>query len=84
MLVLNLIIHHELNTSYNRSQYKFPVPVQLMEVLRVVVISGYYNSKQLIEQLRSKFLWGLLHNTSHDLTVMRVATSIEKTPYYIL
>ena len=40
MLVLNLIIHHKLNTSYNRAQYKFPVPVHLMEVLKVVAISG--------------------------------------------
>ena len=40
MLVLTLIIHHKLNTCYNRAQYKFPVPVQLMEVLKVVAISG--------------------------------------------
>jgi len=40
MLVLNLIIHHKLNTSYNTAQYKFPVPVQLMEVLKVVAVSG--------------------------------------------
>jgi len=40
MLVLDLIIHHLLNTSYNRAQYKFPVPVQLMEVLKVVTVSG--------------------------------------------
>ena len=40
MLVLNLIIHHKLNTSYSRAQYKFPVPVQLMEVLKVVAVSG--------------------------------------------
>jgi hypothetical protein len=31
----------KLNTSYNRAQYKFPVPVQLMEVLKVVALSGY-------------------------------------------
>jgi hypothetical protein len=30
----------EHNTSYNRAQYKFPVPVQLMEVLKVVAVSG--------------------------------------------
>jgi hypothetical protein len=40
MLALNLIIHHKLNTSYNRAEYKFPVPVQLMEVLKVVAITG--------------------------------------------
>jgi len=33
-------IHHRLNTRYNRAQYKFPVPVQLMEVLKVVAVSG--------------------------------------------
>jgi len=37
---VNLITHHKLNTSYNRAQYKFPVPVQLMEVLKVVAVSG--------------------------------------------
>jgi len=30
LLVLTLIIHHKLNTRYNRAQYKFPVPVQLI------------------------------------------------------
>jgi len=40
MLVLNLIIHQKLHTSYNRAQFKFPVPVQLMEVLKVVAVSG--------------------------------------------
>jgi len=40
MLVLTLIIHHKLDTRYNRAQYKFPVPVQLMEVLKMVAISG--------------------------------------------
>jgi len=40
MLVLTLIIHHKLNTRYNRAHYKFPVPVQLMEVLKVVAVSG--------------------------------------------
>jgi hypothetical protein len=30
-----------LNTSYNRAQYKFPVPVQLMEVLKLFAISGW-------------------------------------------
>ena len=40
MLVLNSITHHKLNTSYNRAQYKFPVPVQLVEVLIVVAVSG--------------------------------------------
>ena len=40
MLVLNLIIHHKLNTSYNRAQYKFLVPVKLMEVLKVVAVRG--------------------------------------------
>jgi len=40
MPVLNLIIHHKLNTRYNRAQYKFPVPVQLMEMLKVVAVSG--------------------------------------------
>jgi len=40
MLALNLIINHKLNTSYNKAQYKFPVPVQLMEVLKVVAFSG--------------------------------------------
>jgi hypothetical protein len=40
MLVLNLIIHHKLNKSYNRAQYKFPVPVQLMEVLKLFAFSG--------------------------------------------
>jgi hypothetical protein len=39
MLVLNLIIQYKWNTSYNRAQYKFPVPVQLMEVLKVVAVS---------------------------------------------
>jgi hypothetical protein len=39
MLVLYLIVHHKLNTSYNRVQYKFPVPVQLMEVLKVVTVT---------------------------------------------
>ena len=24
----------------------------------------------------------IIHHISHDLTVMRVATSVEKTPYY--
>ena len=33
-LVLNLIIHHKLNTSYSRAQYKFPVPVQLMDIFK--------------------------------------------------
>jgi hypothetical protein len=41
MLVLNLIIHHKLKTSYNRTQYKFPVPVELMEMFKVVAVSGY-------------------------------------------
>jgi len=40
MLVLTLIIHHKLNTRYIRAQYKFPAPVQLMEVLKVVAVSG--------------------------------------------
>jgi len=40
MLVLTLTIHPKLNTRYNRAQYKFPVPVRLMEVLKVVAISG--------------------------------------------
>jgi hypothetical protein len=40
MLVLSLIIHHKLNTSYNRAQYKFIVPVQLMEVPKVVAVSS--------------------------------------------
>jgi hypothetical protein len=40
MLVLNLIVYHKLNTSYNRAQYKFPVPVQLMEFLRLFAVSG--------------------------------------------
>jgi len=40
MLALNLIIHYKLNASYNGAQYKFPVPVQLMEVLKVVAVSG--------------------------------------------
>ena len=40
MLVLTLIIHHKFNTRYNRAQYKFPVPVQLMEVLKGVAVSG--------------------------------------------
>jgi len=40
MLVINLIVHHKLNTSYNRAQYKFPVPIQLMELLKVVAVSG--------------------------------------------
>jgi hypothetical protein len=30
----------EHNTSYNRAQYKFPVPVQLMEVLKLFAVSG--------------------------------------------
>ena len=29
-----------LNKRYSRAQYKFPVPVQLMEVLKVVAVSG--------------------------------------------
>ena len=40
MLVLTLIIHHKLNTRYNKAQYKFPVPVQLMEVLKMVTFGG--------------------------------------------
>jgi len=40
MLVLTLIIHHKLKTHYNRAQDKFPVPVQLMEVLKMVAVSG--------------------------------------------
>ena len=40
MLVITLIIQHKLNTRYNRAQYKSPVPVQLMEVLIVVAVSG--------------------------------------------
>jgi len=40
MSVLNLIIHHKLNTSYNRAQYKFPVPVQLIYVLKLFAASG--------------------------------------------
>ena len=40
MSVPTLIIHHKLNTRYNRAQYKFPVNVQLMEVLKVVAVSG--------------------------------------------
>ena len=40
MLVLTSIIHHKLNTRYKRAQYKFPVPVQLMEVPKVVAISS--------------------------------------------
>ena len=40
MLVLTLIIPHKLNTRYNRAQYKVPVPVQLMDVLKVVAVSG--------------------------------------------
>jgi len=40
MLVLTLIIHHKLNTRYNRAQYKFPVPVELMEVLEVVAVAS--------------------------------------------
>ena len=35
MLVLTLIVRHKLNTRYNREQYKFPLPVQLMKVLKV-------------------------------------------------
>ena len=35
MSVLNLIIHHKLNTSYNRVQYTFPVPVQLMDIFEL-------------------------------------------------
>jgi len=31
-----------------------------------------------------KVLMGIAARTSHDLTIMRVATSVEKTPYYIL
>jgi len=48
MLVLNLIIHHKLNTRHNRAQYKFPVPVHLMEALKVVAdifkLNYYYNT----------------------------------------
>ena len=40
MLVITLIVHRKLNTRYNRAQYKFPVLVQLMEVLKVVAVSG--------------------------------------------
>ena len=40
MLVLTLIIHHKLNTHYNRAQYKFPVPVQLTGMLKVVAVSS--------------------------------------------
>jgi hypothetical protein len=39
MLVLSLI-NHKLNTHYSRAQYKFPAHVQLMEVLKVVAVSG--------------------------------------------
>jgi len=31
-----------------------------------------------------KEFMGIAARTSHDLTVMRVVTSVEKTPYYIL
>jgi len=31
-----------------------------------------------------KVFMGIAARTSHDPTVMRVATSVEKTPYYIL
>jgi len=31
-----------------------------------------------------KVFMGIAAHTSHDLTVIRVATSVEKTPYYIL
>jgi Ca2+/H+ antiporter len=37
MLVLNLIIHNKLNTSYNRAQYKFPVPVQFIPSVQVCI-----------------------------------------------
>ena len=40
MLVLTLITHHKLNTRYNRTQYRFPVSVQLMEVLKAVAVIG--------------------------------------------
>ena len=40
MLVPILIIRRKLNARYNRAQYKFLVPVQLMEVLKVVAVSG--------------------------------------------
>ena len=40
MLVLTVIINRKLNTRYNRAQYKFPVPVQLMEVFKMVAVSG--------------------------------------------
>ena len=40
MLVIILIIRHKLNTRYYRAQYEFSVPVQLMEVLKVVAVSG--------------------------------------------
>jgi hypothetical protein len=35
---MQVTIEH--NTSYNREQYKFPVPVQLMKVLKVVAVSS--------------------------------------------
>jgi len=31
-----------------------------------------------------KVFMGISAHTSRDLTVMRVATSVEKTPYYLL
>ena len=31
---------NKLNSHYNRAQYKFPVPVQLMEVLKVAAVSS--------------------------------------------
>jgi hypothetical protein len=86
MLVLNLIIHHRLNTSYNRAQYKFPVPVQLMEVLKLFAVK--WTLKCIFVPQTSTVLrtssFTIIRHTSHDLTVMRVETSVEKTPYYIL
>ena len=40
MLILTLIVHHKLNTRYNNAQYKFSVPVHLMEALKVVTFSS--------------------------------------------
>jgi len=40
ILVLILTIHHKLNTRYNRAPYKFPVPVEVMEVPKVVAVSS--------------------------------------------
>ena len=65
MLVLALIIHHKLNTRYNKAQYKFSVPVQLLEVLKVIAVSG------IIITIQYVVVWCFLNRCrySHDCKI---------------